>query len=212
MNLADGERSTPTSQWAAGQSWWVGDEVKSDDGNTTNAQLSPSGGTRRRLSRLTSEVEAVTEAGRIQQRQQQQQLQQQQQDVRERDPRRMFGDLPNSSLDQDLLGDPIQREQELRAAGDATVWRRPPHSGSGAAAAAAGDVRPAVSFADTNRLSGEEEVGGDSRSQSFWEDECGRLQKQLASLARERERCVIPHLFNRSCSPSYVCIRGPAQC
>ncbi|CAN0421563.1 unnamed protein product, partial [Ectocarpus sp. 12 AP-2014] len=93
---------------------------------------------------------------------------------------------PNSSLDQDLLGDPIQREQELREAEDATVWRRPPHSDSGAAAG--GDVRPAVSFADTTRLPGENEVGGDGRSQSFWRGECGRLQRKLASLSRERER------------------------
>lgn len=104
--------------------------------------------------------------------------------VPNRDPRSLFGDLPNSSLNPDLLGDPIQRELELHPAGSGASQRNPT-----AAAAAAGGPLTTVAFADTARPHRDGFFGGNSTDiHGFWRDECGRLQGQIANLARERER------------------------
>lgn len=156
MDPANAGSGTPTTRWAP-QSWWVGDDARSEDGYASDRhpmQLPPAvSGSQRRRSQLSA-VDPDTVRDQIQQ-----------QGMPYRDPRSMFGDLPNSSFNPDSLGDPIQRELELRAAESAAV-RRP-----------LADA-PAVTFADTSR----------PRSPMFWRDECGRLQDQLASLVRERER------------------------
>ena len=158
------EGSTPTSQWAAPQAWWVGDDAKSEDGNASN-HFSSSSGNGRRRSRLMYTAEAGSTG----------------EGVPRRDPRSLFGDLPNSSVNPDSLGDPIQRELELRAAGVGSLQRSP-----APAAAAAGPLT--VTFADSARPYGDSSHGNGTDIHGFWRDECGRLQSQIASLDRERER------------------------
>lgn len=162
MDPANAGGGTPTTQWAP-QSWWVGDDARSEDGYANDGhQLQLS---RRRRSQLSG-VDADTDQGRLQQ----------QQGAPYRDPRSMFGDLPNSSFNPEVLGDPIQRELELRAAEAAAVRRSP------------ADATAAVTFADISRQPSPELGSGDGATHVFWRDECARLQGQLASLAREKER------------------------
>lgn len=101
-----------------------------------------------------------------------------------RDPRSLFGDLPNSSFNPDLLGDPIQRELELRVAEADSLQRSP--AAVAVAAAASGPLT--VTFADTARPRSDDFGGNFTDVHGFWRDECGRLQGQIANLARERER------------------------
>lgn len=172
----EAEGSTPTSQWAPPQSWWVGDDARSEDGHTDDLRqpyLPSSSRNGRRRSRLmfAAETESTGE------------------DAPHRDPRSLFGDLPNSSLDPDVLGDPIQRELELRAAGAGTVRRSPTAAAAAAPAeAAAGPLT--VTFADSARSYSDNFRGNGNGADvhGFWRDECGRLQGQIASLDRERER------------------------
>lgn len=94
----------------------------------------------------------------------------------------MFGDLPNSSLDPDLLGDPIQRELERRAAEADAIQREP------AGAIIATGPRT-VTFADSTRQQpGAGPSGNGTNSHEFWQIECSRLEGQIAGLAREKER------------------------
>lgn len=169
MDPATTGGGTPTTQWAP-QSWWVGDDARSEDGFPSDhhpLQLPPAtSGSQRRRSQLSAGDDADTDQGRIQQ-----------QGVPHRDPRSMFGDLPNSSLNPDLLGDPIQRELELRAAESAAVQTSP-----------APTHTPAVTFADIPMQPSAELGSGDRASLTYWREECGRLQDQLAGLAREKER------------------------
>lgn len=170
----EAEGSTPTSQWAPPQSWWVGNDARSDDGNADDLHQPylPSGSRNgRRRSRLTFTAEAGSTG----------------EGVPHRDPRSLFGDLPNSSLDPDSLGDPIQRELELRAAGAGSLQR-------GLTAAVVPTEGPAgpltVTFADSARPRSDNFRGNGNSTDvhGFWRDECGRLQGQIASLDRERER------------------------
>lgn len=166
MDPANAGGATPTSQWAP-QSWWVGDGERSKDGYTSDhhlLHLPPATiGSQRRRSQLSA-VDPDTDEGQIQQ-----------QHVPYRDPRSMFGDLPNSSFNPESLDDPIQRELKLRGAESAAVQRSP-------------TVAPAVTFADISRQSSAEPRSGDRASLIFWRDEYRRLQGQLASLAKDRER------------------------
>lgn len=162
------ERSTPTSQWATPQSWWVGDDARSEDGNANDHRqphFPSSSRNGRRRSRLvfTAETGSTGEGAPI------------------RDPRSLFGDLPNSSLNPDSLGDPVQRELELRAAGAGSLQLSP-----SPAAAATGPLT--VTFADFARPYGDSSRGNGTHAHGFWREECGRLQGQIASLDRERER------------------------
>lgn len=163
---------TPTSQWRPTQSWWVGDDARSDDGGSNlldNSQLAPTSPDRRRSQQVAT-LEIEPEADRAQQPQD---------GVPVADPLCMFGPLPNSSFS-GALDNPVQRELERRDAEEAVVApQRRLSSDAGR--------RLAVSFADTAGLRSEGD-GGNSSSRDFWRDECGRLQVQLASLATEKER------------------------
>lgn len=160
------EGSTPTAQWAASPSWWVGDDLRSDDGNRDEHLPLAAPARSSDIRRSSHLAAAASEEGAPH---------------RPRDSRRMFGDLPNSSLDPDVLGDPIQRELERRAAGPDVIQREP--------AEATVAIGPRiVTFADSTRQPGAALSGNGTNSHGFWQIECSRLQGQIASLAREKER------------------------
>lgn len=157
MDPATPGGGTPTTQWAP-HSWWVGDDARSEDGIPSDhhpLQLPPatSDSQRRRSQLAAGDADTVPH----------------------RDPRSIFGDLPNSSFNPDSLGDPIQRELQLRAMEPAAVQTSP---------------APAVTFANISMQPSAEFESGDRVSLTYWREECGRLQDQLASLAREKERYV----------------------
>lgn len=183
MDLGE-EGSTPTSQWRPSPSWWVGDDARSEDGrsNLTGHEQAPP----RRSSRLSQEMSTLeSDHSNI--------IQQAQESVTQADPRSMFGPLPNSSFN-DVLDNPIQRELERRevkaaertTAEVAVAQRRP---------SAVADRQQAASFADATRQS----IGGaweHSARENFWRDECSRLQVQLASLSKEKDRYLYHHARN----------------
>lgn len=162
---------TPTSQWRPTQSWWVGDDARSDDGGSNLAdshQVATASNTDRRRSQQAANLDTGTEPDR---------LQQPQHGVSLADPLCMFGPLPNSSFD-GVLDNHAQRELERQGAEVVVAQERLSNDPG---------RRLSVSFADTARLPSDRD-GEYGCSGDFWRDECGRLQTQLASLASEKER------------------------
>ena len=132
MNLADtggggggGGGSTPPSEWIAPPSWWVGADLAGGQGDHHNR--ANDGGTGSRNHEQREEQKKLLRASNDGHRQRASTLvsfepeenrvripPEKQPGVVGRDPRSMFGDLPNSSFDTDLLGDPIRRELDQR--------------------------------------------------------------------------------------------------
>lgn len=109
-----------------------------------------------------------------------------------RDPRSLFGDLPNSSYD-GVLTDPIERELRRRSA---AVQEHE------ATAPVSSDPPQQKTNEDTITLDVEQQVDEgagvvtartgpavDDVGAAFWMEECRRLQGELANLARQRDRC-----------------------
>lgn len=131
MNLADtgggggGGGSTPPSEWIAPPSWWVGAELARGQGDRHNT--ADDGGTGSRNHEQREEQKKLLQASNDGHRQRASTLvsfepdenslripPERQRGVVGGDPRSMFGDLPNSSFDTALLGDPIKRELDQR--------------------------------------------------------------------------------------------------
>lgn len=116
-----------------------------------------------------------------------QQQTQQQQYAANPDPRSMFGDLPNSSLDRTLLGDPIQRELDLRSAAkkSTTVVVHGSSANNRNDSSALSETRRVrVNTAATGATSSVEISADDA---VFWKEECRRLQRRLSSVDDERD-------------------------
>ena len=109
-----------------------------------------------------------------------------------RDPRRLFGDLPNSSYHANSLGGPDLRELQQRVTlRDASCITRTRSSldAERQSSAKKEERRIATTEFDTsNTYTKSGFTGGD---EPFWRGECYRLQNKLASLKAERQRCVI---------------------
>lgn len=161
------EASTPPPQWTAPQPWWAGmdsDRENNESGGRHGEVQSNSNRWDQDQPISTNDTtEGLRQPMRV-----------------GRNPRSIFGDLPNSSYNADILADPIQRELERRE----VEQQRP-------------SVAGAVTWSNIERvnasveMSGGSELGGHGENNiDFWREECVRLHSQLASLARERERCV----------------------
>lgn len=173
------------SQDVAPQSWWAGVDAINSRQNTTDG---------RGHNQFKSATAAGTEEARMPVNQQAQQ-----QYAGIRDPRAMFGDLPNSSLDVNLLGDPIRRELELHSAAINTVQRRPSaknRKGRSLSETRRVSVNTAATAAATVEIA---DVAG------FWKEECRRLQRRLSSLDDERDTMwVLHHVTSSVASFKYL--------
>lgn len=124
MNLAVTGGSTPRSEWIAPPAWWAGVDPAGGQGDHHNREdyVGRSGrshGQQKEQKELSSQassngrrqyvstVASFEPENRVQ-------VPFQRERVVGRDPRKMFGDLPNSSFDINLLGDPIKRELDQR--------------------------------------------------------------------------------------------------
>lgn len=160
----DTDASTPLSQWNAPRPWWIGADASGTGNYGTDGRDSIQVETRDN-DRLDQPCSGAEAGGGLPQ------------DRRSRDPRKIFGDLPNSSYDTGLLGDPITRELEQREANrrrptagpDARTWFDTGHTMSGSV--------PRRRSVDNRRT-----------DQVFWREEFNRLEDQLTTLSLERER------------------------
>lgn len=174
------------SQDVAPQSWWAGADAINSRQNTTDG---------RGHYQFNSATAAGTEEARMPVKQQAQQ-----QYAAIRDPRIMFGDLPNSSLEMNVLGDPIRRELELHSAAINTVQRRSSIKN-----------RKGRSLSETRRVSVNTAAATAAASveiadvAGFWKEECRRLQRRLSSLDDERDTMwVLHHVTSSVASFKYL--------
>ena len=197
MDLADTGGSTPCSQWIGPPSWWAGAENAEVQANRVDADGGGRSGDHHQQEQedllalqanntghqplaSTPPASFAPENRLLPQRQQR--------ISRGGDPRSMFGDLPNSSFDTELLGDPIRRYRELDHQREAAVRLRPSTAAAAAAAAAAGDVNPTLTPNATGEAGPSQRAGLSGNNEEFWRRECSRLQDRLESLTKERER------------------------
>lgn len=154
------------------QPWWAGVDAIHSHHNTTDG---------RGHNQFMSATAADTDEARMPVKQQAQQ----QHYAAMRDPRSMFGDLPNSSLNINLLGDPVQRELELQSAAMHTTVRRTRRPSA--------KKRKGRSLSETRRVSVNTAATTAAARMEiadvavFWKEECRRLQRRLSSLDDERD-------------------------
>lgn len=169
------DASTPLSQWVGSQAWWADTANAPNPLNHRNHFVDDD----HNVSTVDSQQGVLPAVGADtwippQERQQQRETY--------RDPRRMFGDLPNSSCDARLLGDPVERELGRRAADAGSTTTAVPRHGE--------VERTRATAVDTRWEAGLHTAESGKQDQDPMKEECEQLRHQLASLARERDRYV----------------------